>query len=183
LAQPPQLQSGTLNVSKHSHPIPSPINPYSHPQEQGMQTAASDSLLMFHDSHDAALQTGFGQLFDQSYQAQMLGTPMSPADSASPPWDGYDKPYRCTYPDCGKSFSKAHNLRSHVRIHAAVKPFKCQYCNYSFRRNHDLKRHTRLHTGVKPFKCNTCGKAFSRSDALKRHSRVDACGQPEHKSE
>jgi uncharacterized Zn-finger protein len=107
------------------------------------------------------------------------GSPPSPTSSASPSNNcSTVRPFKCVLPECGKSFTKLHNLKSHARIHMTVKPFKCEYCSYSFRRNHDLKRHTRLHTGVKPFQCKTCCRSFSRSDALKRHIRVEACGNP-----
>ncbi|KAJ8132564.1 hypothetical protein O1611_g1056 [Lasiodiplodia mahajangana] len=43
-------------------------------------------------------------------------------------------------------------------------------------RNHDLKRHKRIHLAVKPFPCEYCDKAFSRKDALKRHRLVKGCG-------
>jgi hypothetical protein len=48
--------------------------------------------------------------------------------------------------------------------------FKCDHCPQSFHRNHDLKRHKRIHLAVKPFTCWYCEKIFSRKDALKVHS-------------
>jgi len=39
-----------------------------------------------------------------------------------------------------------------------------------------LKRHKRIHLAVKPFPCQFCDKSFSRKDALKRHILVKGCG-------
>ncbi|KAJ1506848.1 hypothetical protein HMI54_004748 [Coelomomyces lativittatus] len=83
--------------------------------------------------------------------------------------------YTCPYPYCRKTFSRSHNLKSHMVMHSNAKPFQCPYCPLAFRRNHDLRRHVRLHSGLKPFSCTRCGKSFSRSDALKRHTKIDFC--------
>jgi hypothetical protein len=50
--------------------------------------------------------------------------------------------------------------------------FRCDECPQSFSRNHDLKRHKRIHAAVKPFPCVFCDKSFARKEALKVRSKL-----------
>ena len=56
------------------------------------------------------------------------------------------------------------------------RPFKCLFsgCGKSFTRNEELTRHKRIHTGVKPFSCHVpgCNKPFGRKDHLKKHLKT-----------
>lgn len=73
---------------------------------------------------------------------------------------------------CGATFTRQHNLKSHLLTHtSSKKEFICSECGSEFRRSHDLKRHQKLHTGEKPFACSTCGRKFARADALGRHTK------------
>ncbi|KAF9549845.1 hypothetical protein EC957_002415 [Mortierella hygrophila] len=83
--------------------------------------------------------------------------------------------FSCDVPDCGKVFSRAYNLTSHMKTHSAERPFLCDSCPLAFARRHDRERHVRLHTGEKPYNCRSCGSGFMRNDALHRHQRI--CGQ------
>ncbi|KAI8606044.1 hypothetical protein EDD21DRAFT_285451, partial [Dissophora ornata] len=78
----------------------------------------------------------------------------------------------CDAPDCGKVFSRAYNLTSHMKTHSAERPFLCGSCPLAFARRHDRERHVRLHTGEKPYSCEICGTGFMRNDALHRHLRI-----------
>jgi hypothetical protein len=48
---------------------------------------------------------------------------------------------------CPKRFTRAHNLRSHLRTHSDERPFVCTVCGKGFARQHDRKRHEAIHSG------------------------------------
>ncbi|KAG0747474.1 hypothetical protein G6F62_008774 [Rhizopus arrhizus] len=81
------------------------------------------------------------------------------------------KPYSC--PKCNQTFSRPHNLKSHLTTHSEERPYQCDVCNHHFRRQHDLKRHQKLHTGERPYKCKNCTRSFARLDALNRHCKAE----------
>ena len=89
--------------------------------------------------------------------------------------------FQCTL--CPKRFTRAYNLRSHLRTHTDERPFVCNFCGKAFARQHDRKRHESLHSGEKKFVCKGelkagsewgCGRRFARADALGRHFRSEA---------
>ncbi|KAG0002914.1 hypothetical protein BGZ79_002068 [Entomortierella chlamydospora] len=82
--------------------------------------------------------------------------------------------FTCEFPGCGKAFSRAYNLTSHMKTHSSERPFLCGICPLAFARRHDRERHIRLHTGEKPYNCKICGAGFMRNDALNRHQKL--CG-------
>lgn len=80
------------------------------------------------------------------------------------------KKFQC--PHCPQTFTRHHNLKSHLLIHSQEKKFVCQTCSSKFRRIYDLKRHLKLHTGERPYLCGKCGRRFARGDALIRHTKT-----------
>ncbi len=89
--------------------------------------------------------------------------------------------FQCTL--CDKRFTRAYNLRSHLRTHTQERPFCCSVCGKAFARQHDRKRHENLHSGCRKYSCSGtlkdsqswgCGRKFARADALGRHFRSEA---------
>jgi len=116
-----------------------------------------------------------------------LADPSRPASNASGESNAskrtqkHPATFQCSL--CPKRFTRAYNLRSHLRTHTDERPFVCSVCGKAFARQHDRKRHEGLHSGEKKFVCRGqlkeggnwgCGRRFARADALGRHFRSEA---------
>ncbi|KAJ3120919.1 hypothetical protein HK100_012596 [Physocladia obscura] len=55
----------------------------------------------------------------------------------------HEKTYPCLFPNCGKVFPRAYNLKSHSFCHSGDRPHVCNVCSAAFSRKHDLQRHVR----------------------------------------
>ena len=85
--------------------------------------------------------------------------------------------FRC--PECNKPFTRAFNLKSHLRTHTDEGPYGCSTCSKNFARQHDRKVHEQQHAKVKKtITCQGklekggiwgCGKTFPGAHALVRH--------------
>lgn len=86
-----------------------------------------------------------------------------------------DKQFECLYPNCGKTFKRRYNIRSHIQTHLEDRPYPCDYpgCDKAFVRNHDLIRHKKSHLN-KMFSC-PCGKKFNNEEMLIQHRNRMVC--------
>ena len=52
--------------------------------------------------------------------------------------------YTCTKCDPPKEYTRAHNLKIHMRTHENKRPYACQFCTKAFVRKYDLQRHMQV---------------------------------------
>ena len=54
-----------------------------------------------------------------------------------------EKPYKCTYEGCGKSFANSSDRFKHKRTHMEKKPYRCSIvgCNKSYTDPSSLRKH------------------------------------------
>ena len=90
------------------------------------------------------------------------------------------KKFECNM--CGKIFTRAYNLRSHLRSHNDERPFVCRTCRKAFVREADMKRHEGTHDNERQIICHGvldsgerwgCGRRFGRADALVQHYKSE----------
>ena len=85
-----------------------------------------------------------------------------------------EKPFRCGYRECNKSFKHLYNLEAHLVVHTGMSRHECTHpgCNEYFGYYSVLKRHIlSKHLIERTYVCNICNKLFSRSNNLMAHRR------------
>jgi hypothetical protein len=87
------------------------------------------------------------------------------------------KTIKCTYPGCPKTFNRPARLAAHLRSHTNDRPHKCPYqdCGKSYLEEKHLAQHNKgSHTHEKKDKCEEdgCGKSFVTATRLRRHAAV-----------
>ena len=85
-----------------------------------------------------------------------------------------DKKFVCNYESCRKSFLRKSDLFSHILCHTKQKRLSCSVCLTKFARLSDLMVHERRHMHEKPFRCDVCGRQFPRLYELQQHAKKHA---------
>lgn len=93
-----------------------------------------------------------------------------------------ERPYKCTFTLCEKTFVTRPSLVKHLRVHRQEKPHGCTVCTKRFATTYHLKLHMNTHTGAKPYECNQCDRAFTQLGTLKAH-QLKAHTQPINESD
>jgi regulatory protein SWI5 len=166
LPQTPQTQSffghvhNTPSTGSH-HGTESPSIPHSHRRNQSQASIVSAQSIADIRIEETMQETGVTM---EEIEQFISGGPGATDDGK----------YVCTFEECGKTFGRKENIKSHVQTHLDDRKFLCQHCKKCFVRLHDLKRHAKIHTGIKPYVCQ-CGRDFARHDALTRHRQRGMC--------
>ena len=143
-------------------------------QIKPFEARASHQTVTFEDEAVTTGIAGAPNLPSDHYQAEQ-----SPDPTDTNKWIIVDKsqerPYRCGFPECDKTYSKGHHLRRHLVKHTGTSKFKCPHpeCvgNEYFGESALLKRHNASkHALDKPFPCDRCNKQFMRKESLKSHT-------------
>lgn len=84
---------------------------------------------------------------------------------------GFKRPI-CNCPECGKTFSKPLNLKTHIRsVHRKERNYPCPKCELRFFTSCDKKRHEKTHEELRSFCCTYCVSKFKSKDSWRRHLR------------
>ncbi|KAH8042425.1 hypothetical protein HPB51_023264 [Rhipicephalus microplus] len=85
-----------------------------------------------------------------------------------------ERPFPCTWSECGKRFARSDELARHFRTHTGEKKFACPLCGKRFMRSDHLTKHARRHPDFRPSMLtsnrrgggNGCHKANATADSL-----------------
>lgn len=79
-----------------------------------------------------------------------------------------ERPFKCDFENCGKSFKSKVTLARHQETHSTEKKI-CNICGLGLSSRATLLRHMVVHSNEKKFSCKFCNQKFKRSKALKIH--------------
>ena len=83
-----------------------------------------------------------------------------------------ETPHKCT--QCDYACPEAGNLTWHMKTHSLQKPNECKWCEYSSITKSDLSRHLLTHSGERSWShyCLECGRSFAKAWHFKTHLRI-----------
>jgi uncharacterized Zn-finger protein len=112
---------------------------------------------------------------DNSHQGSSSPGPSeSTTESIEEPTTAGGARHPWSVPDCGKTFPRMSNLKTHLGTHKTHRPFACTLCAQTFSRIHDRDRHMNSHLTLKPYACIVCQNRFARQDAVTRHLKMSS---------
>lgn len=84
-----------------------------------------------------------------------------------------ERPYRCTFESCNRSFLSYSEHQMHTRRHLDHKPYACDQCKASFINKSMMNNHKRhKHIDDRPFDCEQCSQSFKFRETYKHHLRT-----------
>ena len=84
-------------------------------------------------------------------------------------WEKSNKCNQCDY-----AYSRAGNLRTHLKTHRGEKSNNCNQCNFASLHAGHLRKHLIMHSGEKLNKCNQYDYAYSRAGHLRKHFKTQS---------
>lgn len=70
-----------------------------------------------------------------------------------------NRPHKCDFEGCNKSFARSQNLVNHKKLHENIlETYPCPYCKMEFRNKYNMNNHTKIHLNDRPFECQLCNK-------------------------
>ncbi|KAL0963123.1 hypothetical protein UPYG_G00350040 [Umbra pygmaea] len=120
-----------------------------------------------------------GELETEMPPGHFSNTSLQPHPSDMPRAPGKPRKHTArskTCSTCGRSYSRAADMRRHQRSHTGERPYKCTHCERSFQYPFDLKRHQRKGTGSGPSPCCPYVEGFDQKDDLKAQCSVAHLG-------
>ena len=77
---------------------------------------------------------------------------------------------------CSRPYTTS-SIDKHTRKCLGVKDFLCGTCHKSFTTKGNLNSHLIVHLAEKPWRCDICNQRFKHKNAWKRHRRAKKCVQ------
>lgn len=81
-----------------------------------------------------------------------------------------ERPFKCDFDSCDKSFTTTKQKRLHVNVHHLARTYTCEHCKKKFKYELYLKKHIREEHSERTFKCNLCEFTAKQRSLLKKHS-------------